>query len=281
MTAPALSIIVPNHNYGRFFPRLAASLAAQTRPLDDVELVLVDDGSTDGSRRASEALEALPLAGFAALWLARLGHPGPVRNAGFAKARAPLVLCLDPDDIPGPDYLAACLDALAARPDIQLAYTDYTHAEDGQARDIALPDFDPALLRVQNILPPAAVIRRQVWEASDGYRPNTAYEDWDFWVQAAAGGFGFLRVPGARFVHAMHGANVSYAARRQDGRAKAAIVLNTPAFFPAGVRHWAAAVLAGEPWADPGPRGIIPTLDIVRAMLARRDTNPEASSRFS
>lgn len=270
MTAPALSIIVPNHNYGHHFSRLAAALAGQTRSLDRVELILADDGSTDDSRRAAAALQALPLAGFAALWLDHHGRPGPVRNAGFAEARAPLVLCLDPDDIPGPDYLAACLDALAAHPEAHLAYTDYTHAEDGQTRNIALPDFDPALLRVQNILPPAAMIRREVWEASAGYRDNTAYEDWDFWIQAAAGGFGFVRVPGARFVHAMHGANFSYAARRDDARAKAAIVLNTPAFFPAGVRHWAAAVLAGDPWADPGPRGIIPTLDVVTAMLARR-----------
>ncbi|WP_285907530.1 glycosyltransferase family 2 protein [Pseudodesulfovibrio pelocollis] len=275
MSLPTLSIIVPNHNYGRFFPRLAASLAGQTRGLDDVELILVDDGSTDDSRRAGDALAGLPLARFTALWLDRHGRPGPVRNAGFAKASAPLVLCLDPDDIPGPDFLAACLDALAVRQDIQLAYTDYTHAEDGQTRDVALPDFDPALLRVQNILPPAAVIRRQVWEASAGYRHNTAYEDWDFWVQAAANGFGFVRVPGARFVHAMHGTNFSYAARQEDGRAKAAIVLNTPHFFPAGVRHWAAAVLAGDPWADPGPRGIIPTLDVARAMLGRAKAGPD------
>jgi glycosyltransferase involved in cell wall biosynthesis len=269
MSRPTLSIIVPNHNYGRYFPRLAASLAGQQGGLDAVELILADDGSTDDSRREAAAFKALPLAGFTALWLDHCGHPGPVRNAGFARAQGGLILCLDPDDIPGPGYLAACLNALVNQPDAHLAYTDYTHIEHGHARDIPLPDFDPGLLRVQNILPPAAVIRRAVWESSDGYRVNTAYEDWDFWVQAAARGFNFLRVPGPRFGHPMHGANLSYAARKDDGRAKAAIVLNNAPFFPAAVRHWADAVMTGQPWADPGPRGIIPTLDIVRAMLAR------------
>ncbi|ADU61057.1 MAG: glycosyltransferase family 2 protein [Pseudodesulfovibrio sp.] len=273
MSAPALSIIVPNHNYGRYLPRLAASLAGQQGGLDAVELILVDDGSTDDSRQEAAALKALPLAGFSALWLDHCGHPGPVRNAGFARAQGGLILCLDPDDIPGPGYLAACLNALAERPDAHLAYTDYTHIEDGHARDIPLPDFDPGLLRVQNILPPAAVIRRKVWEASVGYRANTAYEDWDFWVQAAVNGFGFARVPGPRFGHPMHGANLSYAARKNDARAKAAIVLNNALFFPAGVRHWADAVMTGQSWADPGPRGIIPTLDVVRSMLARSDTD--------
>lgn len=273
MGSPVLSIVVPNHNYGRYLPRLAASLAGQQGGLDAVELILVDDGSTDDSRREAAALAALPLAGFSALWLEHHGHPGPVRNAGFARARGGLLLCLDPDDIPGPDYLAACLDALAQRPDAHLVYTDYTHIEHGSTRDIPLPDFDPRLLRVQNILPPATVIRRTVWEASDGYRVNTTYEDWDFWVQAAARGFNFLRVPGPRFGHPMHGANLSYAAREDDAHAKAAIVLNNASFFPARVRHWADAVMTGQRWADPGPRGIIPTRDIVRTMLARSNAD--------
>jgi glycosyltransferase involved in cell wall biosynthesis len=269
MTSPILSIIVPNHNYGRYLPRLAASLANQTWGLGAAELILVDDGSTDDSRQAAASLGKLPLAGYTALWLDHCGRPGPVRNAGFAHARGELILCLDPDDFPGDDYLAACITALERMPEAHLAYTDYTHVEENRATDIALPDFDPDLLRTQNILPPAAVIRRRVWEASQGYRDNTAYEDWDFWVQAAAGGFGLVRVAGARFAHLMHGGNFSYTARRDDGRAKAAIVLNNPGFFPAAVRHWAAELMAGAAWAAPGPRGIIPTRPIVTALLER------------
>jgi hypothetical protein len=67
----------------------------------------------------------------------------------------------------------------------------------------------------------------------------------------------------------MHGGNFSYTARRDDGRAKAAIVLNNPGFFPAAVRHWAAELMAGAAWAAPGPRGIIPTRPIVTALLER------------
>jgi glycosyltransferase involved in cell wall biosynthesis len=274
MTRPALSIIVPNHNYGRFLPRLAHALGTQTCGLDAVELILADDGSSDDSRQAVTAFEALPLARITALWLDHQGHPAPVRNAGFAQARGRLILCLDPDDIPGPGYLTTCLDALAARPETHLVYTDYTEVAGDATRQAVLHDFDPGLLRTQNILPPAAVIRRQVWEASKGYRANTTYEDWDFWIQAAAGGFGFARLPGVHFAHVIHGDNLSFAAKQDDARSKATLVIANGPFFSPPVRRWAAAVLKGESWANPGPRGVIPTRAVAEALLARNGALP-------
>jgi len=278
MNEPLLSIVIPNHDYGRFLPRLAADLAAQTLGLGEVEILLADDGSTDDSRAASEALAALPCRSFSAFWLAHGGRPGPVRNHGLARARGLLLLCLDPDDRIAPGYLAACLAALDADPEASLAYTDFILDEPGGPRTVRLPEFDPGLLRGQNILAPTAVLRRAVWEDTGGYRADTAYEDWELWVRAASLGHRGVRVAEPLYTHVVHGANFSLAARRDDARAKAAIVLANPEFFPAGVRHWARAVMDVEPWAYPFPRGIIPGLDDVLALLAIRDRveNPGA-----
>jgi glycosyltransferase involved in cell wall biosynthesis len=267
MTAPRISIIIPNYGYSRFFSRLADDLGAQTLGLGAVEIILVDDGSTDGSRRESARLEALPAHGFSALWLDHCGFPGTVRNHGLARSGGELLLCLDPDDRLAPGYLAACLDALEAHPEAGLAYTDYVHEEPGETRTVELPSFDADLLRTQNILPPSALFRRRVWEDCGGFCDNTAYEDWDFWVRAAACGHTGVRVAAPLFTHVMHGGNFSYGARRDDARSKAFIVLNNPDFFPAAVRHWARGVLDREPWAQPFPRGIIPRLEDVRALL--------------
>ena len=110
-----------------------------------------------------------------------------------------------------------------------------------------------------------------MWEDLGGFCANTAYEDWDFWVRAAAGGHRGVRLAEPLYTHVVHGANFSFAARRDDARAKAAIVLNSPDFFPAGVRHWAAGVMDGAPWAISFPRGIIPVLEDVRALLDIRE----------
>ncbi len=268
MRSPRLSIIVPNYNYGRFFARLGTSLANQVLGLDIFELILVDDGSTDDSLQQAGELGNLPFARVEVVELEHTGKPGPVRNAGLKLARGQYLTCLDPDDLPAPEWLASCLCELDGHPEKHLAYTDYTHVEAGNCREVRLPEFNPALLANQNILPPAAVFRREVWEASDGFRANTTYEDWDFWIQAADNGFAGSHLDRLLFAHMVHGDNFSFAACRDDAKAKAAIVLNNPGFFPAGVRHWANGVVQGEPWAHAFPRGIIPLLEDVEKLLS-------------
>ncbi len=267
MSDPRLSIIIPNHNYGRFFSRLTLSLQNQTLGMDLCEIILVDDGSTDDSLNQLHHFETLGCKRFLPLAEPHDGRPGAVRNKGLAQARGTFLVCLDPDDLPGPEWLASCLAALDGLPQAGIAYTHYNHVENDGYREVLLPEFDPDLLRTQNIVAPTAFMRREVFKVSDGYRTNTTYEDWDFWIQAALNGFGFHRVAVTMYAHMVHGDNFSFTARKEDGRAKAAIVLNNEAFFPAGVRHWARAHLDGEPWAWSFPRGIIPSLEDVEKML--------------
>lgn len=267
MSRIRLSIIIPNYNYGQYLGRLAVSLGNQTIGLDLCEIIFVDDGSTDDSIKQSMMLQSLPCARFEPIFLGHCGLPGAVRNKGMEQAQGEFIVCIDPDDLPGPDWLACCVAALESAPDAGVAYTSFTRVENREPAEIRLPEFDPTLLANQNILPPAAVIRREVYEKSEGYRTNTTYEDWDFWIQAALNGFGFAFVDQILFVHMVHGQNFSFAAREKDAEAKAAIVLNNPEFFPAGVRHWARSVMAGETWAWSFPRGIIPILEDVEKLL--------------
>ncbi|MDD4952304.1 MAG: glycosyltransferase family A protein [Desulfovibrionaceae bacterium] len=265
---PALSIVIPNHDYGSCLPGLFAALGKQSLGLERTEILFVDDCSSDGSLDLAKALgRGLACQGFEALSSPRRGRPGPVRNLGLTRARGDYLLCMDPDDLPEPGFMSACLRALAARPDAGLAATDYWHEEGSGRRLVGLPHWDPGLLRVQNVLSPCVMIRRAVWEKSRGYRDNTAYEDWDFWVQAAANGFAAALVNEPLFRYRAHPGSYSERARAEDGRAKAMIVLNNPKFFPLAVRRWAAALTNGEPWALPFGRGLIPGPGQVRTML--------------
>ncbi|MEW9546842.1 glycosyltransferase family 2 protein [Nonomuraea sp. NPDC050783] len=95
---PLLSVIVPFHNVEPYLTECLRSLAAQT--LDDLEVVLVDDGSADGSRRIAEDFAAADPR-FVLIGQRNQG-PGPARNAGIRRARGTYLAFADADDVVPP-----------------------------------------------------------------------------------------------------------------------------------------------------------------------------------
>lgn len=92
--APRVSVLVNNHNYGRFLGRALQSVLDQRFPMDDVEIIAVDDGSTDDSR---EVLARLAPRVRAVLLPENQGQAAAF-NAGFAAARGEIFCLLDSDD---------------------------------------------------------------------------------------------------------------------------------------------------------------------------------------
>lgn len=256
---PLVSIVIPNHNYARFLPGCLGSIAAQRLGTQRIEVVFVDDASSDGSAElARELLCGMNLAASTVLELPHTGRPGPVRNAGLSLARGQALLTLDPDDELLPDYLSRCLEALAAGADV--AFADYLLEEGGAVRVVRLGAYHKLLLANQNILPPTALFSRRLWDRGARFRSTTSYEDWDFWIQLALLRGRFVRVPEPLYLYRMHGANYSFRARQDDARSKARLVLDNAAFFPSWTLAWAEGVLHSEPDVDPLGRGIIPVL---------------------
>jgi glycosyltransferase involved in cell wall biosynthesis len=89
---PLASVVIDNYNYGRFLAGAIDSALGQTYPR--TEVVVVDDGSTDDSRRviASYGGRVVPV-------LKANGGQGSAFNAGFAACRGDVVLFLDADDL--------------------------------------------------------------------------------------------------------------------------------------------------------------------------------------
>jgi len=280
---PILSIVIPNHNYGGFLPRLFRCLAEQTADLGQMEVIFVDDGSTDDSVPLARTLgSTLGCARFQSLQAGGKGHPGPVRNKGFAVARGPLLWYLDADDLVAPTFLQSCLDVFASSPETDLVYTAQYQLWNG--REHPLPDADapiilpkatPALLTWQNVLTSPAMFRRKVWQSSSGFRTNTLYEDWDFWLQAACNGFAFSRIKSPLFYYCRHESSFSHKAERTDATAKAQIVRNNPAAFHPIVRKWAEVVRSEACPMDTFPRGIIP---LPKDALAALDTHVQQAT---
>ncbi|MEV4478105.1 glycosyltransferase family 2 protein [Micromonospora coxensis] len=115
--APSVSVVVPVYNAAKTLRRCLASVHAQThRP---VEVIVVDDGSTDDSRAI--AVEA----GCRLVVLPTNGGVSAARNAGVAAGTAEVVFFVDSDVALAPDAIAAALAELAAHPDCGCVYGVY------------------------------------------------------------------------------------------------------------------------------------------------------------
>ena len=257
-----LSIIIPNYNYGCFADRFFGSLASQTMSLRDVEVLFVDDGSSDNSLEQARKWSAkLDCREFTILTPPRSGRPGPVRNHGLEQAIGKFLLCFDPDDELKPDFLETCISLLESNSKISVVYSDYLEVYPDQSFVRSLPNFNPLYLRTQNMVATAALYRRELWDAGVRYRENTTYEDWDYWVQCLIVGGKFQHIAQPLYIHHVHESNFSFKAEKEDGAAKAHIVLNNPGFFHKSVVGWANDHLRRRAQAPSFQRGYIPTPD--------------------
>jgi glycosyltransferase involved in cell wall biosynthesis len=130
---PLVSICVVNHNYARFLPAAIDSALGQTWP--DVEVVVVDDGSTDGSDEV--------IAGYGRRVVAvrkANGGQGSAFNAGFAACSGDLVAFLDADDVLEPGMAAAAAGELSACPDLsKVQFMMRLVDADGEDLGVAVP----------------------------------------------------------------------------------------------------------------------------------------------
>jgi succinoglycan biosynthesis protein ExoO len=146
----SVSVIIPAYNAEAFVGRAIASAIAQTRP--PIEILIVDDCSTDGTRAVLEAAARdHPL--IKVIAMPRNGGPSVARNAGIAAAQGDWLAILDADDAYAPERLAALIPfAEATGADFvadDIAYYDAVAdcvTGSGMGRDVVLPDR-PVTLR--------------------------------------------------------------------------------------------------------------------------------------
>jgi len=108
---PSVSIVITNYNYGRFVAQAIESALAQTH--ERVEVIVVDDGSTDNSRAVIERYCDRIIA-----VLKENGGQASAFNAGFARASGSSVIFLDADDVLDRETAARVAAAFAGRPDL-------------------------------------------------------------------------------------------------------------------------------------------------------------------
>jgi glycosyltransferase involved in cell wall biosynthesis len=177
-----VSIIIACFNHARYLAEAIESALAQT--YTPVEVVVVDDGSTDNSAEVAQRYPVL-LVHQTNQGLAAAG------NAGVRASHGTFVMRLDADDRLKPTYVEETLQPLLCNPDLHFVYTEVEYFG---ARTGTYPteDFDRESLAERNYIHSSAMMRRWSFDTVGGYNVDMRglrCEDWDLWLGFAEKGF--------------------------------------------------------------------------------------------
>lgn len=185
-----VSVVMPTFDRCGLLRDAVASVAAQHGV--DWELIIVDDGSSDGTPELLAALAAGDHR-IRPLRIAHSGLPAVARNAGIAAAVAPHIAFLDSDDRWHPGKLAHQLALLQADPGLALACCDAQRDDGGgalvgEARPLA-GRLLPELLLRNFVICSSVLARTAAIREAGGFDPAPgmrAYEDYHLWLRIAA-----------------------------------------------------------------------------------------------
>ena len=196
---PLASVIIPAYNQGEFLLEAIDSALSQT--LRAVEVVVVDDGSTDDTQQIAAGFDDR-------IVYVRQVNQGlaAARNTGIRTARGPLLQFLDSDDALYPDSLERACDAAVRHSDASV-FTASWDEMDRAGRIVARVDAPPlpsdvfhGLFYPMLVGPPCRfLVRRSAFTQAGLFDTRlAACEDWDMWLRIAAAGLRFVAVPAAR-----------------------------------------------------------------------------------
>jgi glycosyltransferase involved in cell wall biosynthesis len=217
MPSPSVSVVLPVRDGKRFLREAIDSVLAQT--LRDFELIVVDDGSTDGTSRVLDQLSD------ARVRVLRRPREGlvPALRTGLAEAQAEYVARMDADDVSEPERLRRQVTVLEQRPRVGMVATWTTVIDDAgrELRHEVLPseyvDLARRLLLRNPFQHGSVLLRRAALEDVGGYRPDYgANEDYDLWRRLARS-WELACVPEALYRYRVHPAAVTRTDPQREG----------------------------------------------------------------
>ena len=189
---PRVSVIIPTYNRADFIAYAIDSVLAQT--LQDFEIIVADDGSTDETDRVLESYGDR-------VRYVRLDHsglPATVRNAALQLAQGDYVAFLDSDDGWLPHKIEQQVRILDDNPNVGLVHSNALVLEVGQDKPSRLYFEDEKrrngkvlrdLLQDNFVITSTAIVRRSLLKQAGSFDENRllrAIEDYDLWLRIAA-----------------------------------------------------------------------------------------------
>jgi glycosyltransferase involved in cell wall biosynthesis len=250
-----VSIVMAAYNAEALIGEAIASVLAQT--YEQWELLVVDDGSTDGTAaRARDVADDR----IRVLDGEHVGVLAQVRNRGIAEARGEAIALLDADDVWLPEKLERQVDVLRAREDIGVVHTAAALLAGGERRETSRPPAGPLFRRLLEnnfVYSSSVMIRRSVLDRHGAFDSDPALAgspDYDLWLRLAPR-TEFAFVDDVLLLYRVHAGQMSGREREMNLGALAALErarLRDPELVGGaassfrlglGMRRW----LAGEP----------------------------------
>jgi glycosyltransferase involved in cell wall biosynthesis len=209
-TAPTISVAMPAYEAARWIGETLESVLGQTSPPDEV--VVVDDGSTDETAAIASRFGA-PVR---VVRQANGGAPAAY-NRAFRESSGSYVAMCPADDLWAPDKLERQREALAAHPEIDVAFTgarffgleERDYPGPAQSGILAARPFFRDMYRSDLVPAPTAVVRRELFDRLGGFREDLDGEDYEFWMRALDQGAVFFHDPRPLVRLRQHGGNLS------------------------------------------------------------------------
>lgn len=197
-----ISVVIPAFNAEKYLAEAVESVLAQGHP--ELEVVVVDDGSTDLTATLADRLLAVRLV--------RRPHRGQAaaRNAGVAQCHGELLAFLDADDLWTEGKLRCQLAALTEHPEADLAL--------GYVASFVSPELDPSLRNriacpeqpVPGYCAGAMLVRRSAFLRAGPFDETLAVGEFvDWYSRAKAAGLASLMAPDVVLRRRLHAANLS------------------------------------------------------------------------
>lgn len=194
-----ISIIITCYNLGIYLEE-AISSVKQYSPLDDFEIIVVNDGSTDEfTIQILEKLAQQDKSVFVHNQL-NLGL-AKARNNGIKLANGQYIIPLDADNKLRPEFIKQTIAILNSNPDIDIVFGDAQFFGNKNSIRKGKP-FDITEMVLNNYIDACAGFRKSAWSALGGYdesMPVMGFEDWDLWLRMAVRGHQFKYVEAVFF----------------------------------------------------------------------------------
>ena len=196
---PLISVIIPCYNLGAYIEETVQSVLAQT--IQDFEILVVDDGSTD-----ADTVNLLASATWPRTQIFRTPNGGlaRARNTLIQRSKGRFLCALDADDKLHPQYFEKALAAFDAAPDLTFVSTRLQMFGNQSLVSPTTLECDlPTLLSDCPIFP-AALVRRAAVAAVGGYdegMPAQGDEDWDLWISLLERGHRGIILPDILFYY--------------------------------------------------------------------------------
>jgi glycosyltransferase involved in cell wall biosynthesis len=195
---PLVSIVIPCYNHEQFIEETIRSVSQST--YSPLEIIVVNDGSTDGSEDVIKTLQKhyLNLKYFSQ----ENEGPAAARNNGIRKSKGKYILPLDADDLISPDYIANGVKILSENNEVKLVYceAEFFGERSGKWK---LPPYSPKLLARENMIFCSAIYRKEDWERVGGYTEEMTWgwEDWEYWIALLKEGGEVVKLPFTGFYY--------------------------------------------------------------------------------